>query len=90
MSLTFPRAIVVGSYELSDSLLDPENAVAIYKPMSGISTSFSSSPGTLTIESYDIITGEIIGTFAYTALDRLGVDPTSYDVANGFFKVIVP
>jgi hypothetical protein len=90
MSLTFPRAIVVGSYELSDSLLDPENAVAIYKPMSGISTSFSSSPGTLTIESYDIITGEIIGTFEYTALDRLGVDPTAFDVANGFFKVMVP
>jgi hypothetical protein len=90
MSLTFPKNIVVGTYELSDNLLEPENAVAIYKPMSGISTSFSSSPGTLIIESYDIITGEIIGTFEYTALDRLGVDPTAFDVANGFFKVMVP
>lgn len=89
MSLTFPRNIAVGSYDLSDSLIDPENSVAIYKPMTGISTSFSSSPGSLTIENYDMSTGEITGSFSYTALDRLGVDPTSYDVSNGFFKVII-
>jgi hypothetical protein len=89
MSLTFPRAIEVGSYDLSDSLFDPENAVAIYKPMIGVDTSFSSSPGSLTIESYDMVSGEIRGTFAYTAIDSLGVDPTIYEITNGFFEVIV-
>ncbi len=64
MSLTFPKNIVVGSYEMSNSLVNPENSVAIYKPMTGSGPSFSSSPGMLTIESYDTMTGKIMGTFS--------------------------
>jgi hypothetical protein len=89
MSLTFPKNIVVGSYAMSNSLINPESSVAIYKPMTGITPSFVSSPGMLTIESYDTMTGKIMGTFSYTALDRSGIDPTTYDVANGSFKVII-
>jgi hypothetical protein len=89
MSLTFPKNIVVGSYEMSNSLVNPENIVAIYKPLTGINPSFASSPGMLTIESYDTMTGKIMGTFFYTALDRSGIDPTEYDIANGSFKVII-
>jgi hypothetical protein len=89
MSLTFPRDIVVGSYEMSNSLVNPESIVAIYKPLTGITPSFASSPGMLTIDSYDTLTGKITGTFTYTALDRTGIDPTEYDVANGSFKLII-
>jgi hypothetical protein len=89
MSLTFPKNIVVGSYEMSTSLVNPENTVAIYNPMTGSTPTFVSSPGMLTIESYDTMTGKIMGSFFYTAIDRSGSDPTIYDVANGSFKVII-
>ena len=89
MSLTFPKNIEVGTYDFSNSLVNPENSVAIYKPMTGTTPSFVSSPGMLTIESYDTMTGKISGTFFYTAVDRSGNDPTTYDVANGSFKVII-
>ncbi|MGK0428133.1 MAG: hypothetical protein ACJAUR_002250 [Ulvibacter sp.] len=89
MSLTFPKDIIEGSYDMSNSLVNPENVVAIYKPMTGSTPNFASSPGVLTIESYDTITGKIEGTFSYTALDRTGIDPTEYDVANGSFRVTI-
>jgi len=89
MSLTFPKNIIVGSYDMSTSLVNPENIVALYKPMTGGTATFVSSPGILTIESYDTMTGKIRGTFSYTALDRSGTDPTIYDVSNGSFKVII-
>ena len=89
MSLTFPKNIIVGSYDMSTSLVNPENTVAIYNPMTGGNPSFVSSPGVLTIESYDTMTGKIMGTFSFTAIDRSGGDPTTYDVANGSFKVII-
>ncbi|MFT7627639.1 MAG: hypothetical protein ACI9OS_001289 [Ulvibacter sp.] len=89
MSLTFPKNIVVGSYDMSTSLVNPENVVAIYNPVIGSNPNFVSSPGMLIIESYDTMTGKIMGTFSYTGIDRSGGDPTTYDVANGSFKVII-
>ena len=89
MSLTFPKNVVVGSYEMSTSIVNPENIVAIYNPMIGSNPNFVSSPGMLTIESNDTVTGKIMGTFSYTGIDRSGGDPTEYDVANGSFKITI-
>lgn len=89
MSLSFPRNIEIGTYDMSNSLVNPENIVAIYKPVTGIGPSFASSPGSLTIESYDTLTGKIRGFFSFTGIDRSGNDPTEYDVTNGSFKLII-
>ena len=89
MSLTFPRNIEVGSYDMSPNLVNPENTVAIYNPMSGSTPTFVSSPGLLTIQSYDLVTGKIMGTFSFTGIDGSGSDPTVYDITNGAFRVTI-
>jgi hypothetical protein len=89
MSLTFPKNITVGSYEMSTSLVSPETVIAIYNPMSGSTPNFVSSPGMITIVSYDTMTGKIAGTFSYTAVDVSGGDPTTYNVANGEFRITI-
>ena len=89
MSLSFPKDIIPGSYIMSTSLVSPENVIAIYNPMSGSTPNFVSSPGTMTIVSYDSMSGNIVGTFSYTAVDISGGDPTTYDVANGEFRVTI-
>ena len=89
MLLSFPKNIVVGSYPMSTSLVNPENTIAIYSPMSGNASIFVSSPGMLTIQSYNTMTGKIMGAFSYTATDISGGDPTTYDVTNGEFNVTI-
>ena len=89
MSLTFPRNIEVGSYDMSPNLVNPENTVAIYNPMSGSTPTFVSSPGLLTIQSYDLVTGKIMGTFSFSGIDGSGSDPTVYDITNGAFRVTI-
>ena len=53
-------------------------------------TIFSSNPGMLTITSYDLVTGEIEGTFSFTATDPSLMDPATFDITNGTFHVTVP
>lgn len=88
LSLSFPVAIEVGSYPMSSTATTGDEKIGIYSPNGGASE-FASEPGTLTITSYDVITGEIEGTFSYTAIDVSGADPTTYEITNGSFEAVI-
>lgn len=88
LSLSFPIDIEVGSYPMSSELTTGEEKIGIYSPNGGTSE-FASEPGTLTITSYDTTTGEIEGTFTYTAIDVSGTDPTTYEISNGSFEAVI-
>ena len=88
LSLTFPKEIEVGTYDMSSLVIDGNDKIGTYNPdIVGGTTTYSSNPGTLTIISYDILTGDIEGTFEFTATDPLLVDPTEYEITNGSFAL---
>jgi len=90
LALIFPKNIEVGSYNMSPNVISGDEKVGLYSPEDGIVTSLRSNPGTLTILSYDLLTGEMEGTFEFEALDILGIDPNEYSVTSGSFSILIP
>ncbi len=91
LSLSFPKDIEVGTYEMSSIATDGTVKIGRYNPdLIDGTTIFSSNPGMLTITSYDLVTGEIEGTFSFTATDPSLMDPATFDITNGTFHVTVP
>ena len=89
IGLIFPADIIEGTYNLSPILVNGDEKVGFYTPDIGNSIVYTSNPGTLTIISFDIITGVIEGTFQFIASDPNNVDPTTYIISIGEFTVIV-
>jgi len=87
MGLFFPSDIEVGTYELTTSLIDGSENFSQYTSEVGVSMTYISSPGTLTILDYDIETRIIEGTFSYSAIDQTTQDPTVYEVTEGEFTL---
>ncbi|MFT4801298.1 MAG: hypothetical protein ACI93N_001068 [Flavobacteriaceae bacterium] len=87
MGLFFPSDIEVGTYELTTSLIDGSEKFSQYTPEIGVSMTYISSPGTLTILDYDIEARIIEGTFSYSAIDQTNQDPTVYEVTEGEFTL---
>lgn len=87
IGLVFPKDIEVGSYPMSANVVDGSEKVGLYSPDDGNITSSRSNPGTLTILSYDLMSGEIEGTYEFEGIDIFGQDPTVYSVTNGSFFV---
>jgi len=87
MGIFFPRDIEVGTYDLTTSLIDGSEKFGQYTPEFGVSPTFISNPGTLTILNYDTEAGTIEGTFSFTGTDQLNQDPTVYEITNGEFSL---
>lgn len=87
MGLFFPSDIEVGTYELTTNLIDGSEKFSQYTPEIGVSMTYISSPGTLTILDYDLEARIIEGTFTYSAIDQTGQDPTVYEVTEGEFTL---
>jgi hypothetical protein len=87
IGFVFPKDIEVGSYPMSSNVVNGIEKVGLYSPDDGNITSFRSNPGTLTILSYDLISGVVEGTFEFDAVDIFGQDPIIYSVASGSFSV---
>jgi len=85
MGLFFPSDIEVGTYELTTSLINGSEKFSQYTPEIGVSMTYISSPGTLTILDYDLEASIIEGTFSYSAIDQTNQDPTVYEVTEGAF-----
>ncbi|MFC7357343.1 DUF6252 family protein [Jejudonia soesokkakensis] len=83
--LDIPEAIGVGTFEMVQ-ISDGTELIGIYK--AGPSeTSLSSNPGTITITTLDLETGELVASFEFTATDPLETDPTIVEISNGFITV---
>ncbi len=87
MGLFFPIDIEVGTYVMDMSLINGDEIFAQYTPEVGVSSTFISNPGTLTIIDYDTENNIIEGTFSFTAIDQLGIDPTVYEITTGEFTL---
>lgn len=87
IGLVFPKDIEVGSYPMSSNVVDGSEKVGLYSPDDGNITSSRSNPGTLTILSYDLISGVVEGTFEFDAVDIFQQDPTVYSVMSGSFSI---
>lgn len=90
LELIFPKSIEVGSYDMAQNVVVGDEKVGLYSPDDGVVTSLRSDSGTLTITSYDRITGEIEGTFEFEATDIFGQGTDEYSVTSGIFSVVIP
>ncbi len=87
MGLFFPTDIEVGTYEMTNLLIDGSEKFGQYSPDFGNSIIYRSNPGILTIVDYDVEARIIEGTFSFSALDILEQDTTVYEVTNGEFTL---
>jgi len=87
MGLFFPIDIEIGTYDMTTNLIDGSEKFCQYTPEIGVSTTFISNPGTLTILDYDQDAGIVEGTFTYTATDLTSQDPEVYQVTGGEFTI---
>ena len=87
MGLFFPKNIEVGTYELTTNLIDGSEKFSQYTPEIGVSMTYISSPGSLTILDYDLGARIIEGTFSFSAIDQTSQDPTVYVVTEGEFTL---
>lgn len=89
MVLTFPATLSVGTFDMSTEVINGDEIVGFYTPVTGTSITYVSSPGTLIITNYDIPNGIIEGTFNFSAKDSSGQDPTVYQITGGEFLAVL-
>ncbi|MEZ4875536.1 MAG: DUF6252 family protein [Flavobacteriaceae bacterium] len=87
LTVSFPIDIEIGDFEMSPFFEVGDEKVGIHNPNIGNSILFKSSPGTLSIFSYEYSSGILEGGFTFSAVDPLGNDPTVYEVTNGYFVI---
>ena len=87
LTLSFPIDIEAGSYDMMPLFVDGTEKVGLYNPDIGNSILFTSSPGTFTINSYELSSGIIEASFNFTAVDPAGNDSTEYAITNGQFTI---
>lgn len=86
VSLTFPKEIAVGTYELGGAFSD---YIGSYNPnLGGGTNNYYSESGTLNITTNNASSGKIEGTFSFNAKRLDPNDPNvNYQVTNGSFSV---
>jgi hypothetical protein len=89
MTLVFPADITEGTHLMSSEIVVGDEKIGYYTPDVGTSIAYSSDPGSLTINSIDTDTGVFEGVFQFIATDPSNEDPTSYEISNGTFLVVV-
>jgi len=86
MGLFFPTDIEIGTYEMTSNLINGSEKFCQYTPEIGVTTTYISSPGTLTILDYNQDMGFIEGTFTYSAIDLTNPDQV-YEITEGEFTL---
>lgn len=86
MVIKFPKNIEVGQYMMSTEIVNGDEKLGTYSP-AGTDTVFVSNPGMLTIQNYDLETGDISATFSFTAIDPSGIDPSIRAITEGEFNL---
>ncbi|RMA64171.1 DUF6252 family protein [Ulvibacter antarcticus] len=91
LSIIFPKDIAVGTYDMTPTPSTGNEKIGSYNPdLTGGGLPFWSNTGTLTITSYDTLTGDIEGTFSFTATDPFGVSQDIFEITNGTFSLTLP
>ena len=87
VTVTFPRDITAGSYTMVPEQIDGSEVIGFYTPDTTVLVPqvFTSVTGTFTVNSYDAITGNIEGTFSFSATDPTEQDPTVFEITEGTF-----
>ncbi len=87
VTVTFPRDITTGTFTMVPEQMDGSEVIGFYTPDTTITIPqvFTSLTGSLTVNSYDTSTGNIEGTFSFSATDPNGQDPTVYEITEGTF-----
>ena len=89
MTLVFPADITIDTHLMSSEIIVGDEKIGFFTPDIGNSITFSSDPGSLTINAIDPVTGVYEGVFQFIATDPNDEDPTSYVINNGAFLVVV-
>jgi hypothetical protein len=90
IALSFPIDIMPGTYDLTASIEVGEESVGLYNPNIDEAQLYYSTPGQLTISSYQYSDGVVEGTFSFTAVDPNGVNLEEYLVELGVFTLTIP
>ncbi len=87
IALSMPADITVGTHDF-DSFPSIGAIIGQYTPnLGGGDESYVSLDGTITVTSYDTVSGLMEGNFEFTARDLLSNDDTIYSITNGIFSV---
>ncbi|MFT5231542.1 MAG: hypothetical protein ACI97R_001616 [Candidatus Azotimanducaceae bacterium] len=87
ITVTFPRNITTGTYAMVPEQIDGSEVIGFYTPDTTVLVPqvFTSATGTFTVNSYDTITGNIEGTFSFSAIDPTEQDPAVFEITEGTF-----
>ncbi len=87
VTVTFPRDITAGTYTMVPEQVDGSEVIGFYTPDTTVLVPqvFTSLTGTFNVNSYDTITGNIEGTYSFSATDPTGQDDTVYEITEGSF-----
>ena len=87
VTVTFPKDITTGTYTMVPEQIDGSEVIGFYTPNTTITIPqvFTSLTGTFNVNSYDTITGNIEGTYSFSATDPTGQDDTVYEITEGSF-----
>jgi len=83
--IDIPESFGQGTFDMQ-ALSDGTELIGLHNNGLG-GENLTSSPGTITISEFGTLSGRLIGTFAFTGTDPLGVDPTVVEVTEGMFEL---
>ena len=86
IAISMPADITVGTHDFS-SLPTQGAIIGQYTPDLGVSDTYVSIDGTITVTSYDAVSGLMEGSFEFTAGDFVINNDTTYSITNGSFSV---
>lgn len=90
IALSFPIDVMPGTYNMATSIETGVEIVGLYNPDIENAQLYYSSPGQLTITSYQYSDGVIEGQFSFTALDPNGFYLEEYSINLGVFTLTIP
>ena len=90
IALSFPIDVMPGTYNMATSIEMGVEIVGLYNPDIENAQLYYSSPGQLTITSYQYSDGVIEGQFSFTALDPNGFYLEEYSIDMGVFTLTIP
>ena len=89
IALSFPIDVMPGTYNMATSIETGVEIVGLYNPDIENAQLYYSSPGQLTITSYQYSDGVIEGQFSFTALDPNGFYLEEYSIDMGVFTLTI-
>ncbi len=84
--IDIPRFIGEGTFAMQN-ISDGTRLIGIYNDGVG-GENLTSNPGTITFTEFNLATGVMTGTFAFTGTDPLGTNPTTVQITQGSFSFL--